>query len=304
MVEVMLFVNVGLLVIGSVTLTIAVFVVLKARGYVEIAERRLERLREGQERLFLFLREERQLRNGRARARQYDEHAVEGVPPRGEERDFERIARLEWEIQDLRRAAQKTASGVKSGGRPGVRDKGVALIDRDEPRSGVRNGDVASIEMSRNETYPGRAAEPPTAKSCGFAVGHAHPDDDVSLRRTISKASGASDKGARSKIFLEHYHRYLENYEGYVKLAERLYRMKEAGEVPAGSPAEREWEQRLRRLQDGIRRTTARLDILEQYNPELASDERVSHRAEIARRYSELERKLTGLNATTIPFLS
>jgi hypothetical protein len=93
-------------------------------------------------------------------------------------------------------------------------------------------------------------------------------------------------------MFREHYHRYLENYEGYVKLAERLCKMREAGEVPSGSPAESEWEQKLSRLNDGIQRTAARLDILEQYNPELASDEGVSHRAQIAQSYAELEKQL------------
>lgn len=300
MVEVMLFVNIGLLVIGSVTLTIAVLVVLRARGYVELAERRLERLREGQERLFIFLREERRFRN---EGEQQHEYPVQDVRSRGEERSFERIARLEWEIQDLRRAAQKGANLEKYGGNTSAPGENVALIDEEKPMGDLWCGSIPSAAgKSKNEPHSGRATEPPTVKSSGFAVGHAHPDDDISLRRTNPKAKG-SRNGAQVKMFLEHYHRYLENYEGYVKLAERLYRMREAGEAPTGSPAEREWEQRLRRLQDGIQRTTARLDILEQYNPELASDERVSHRAEIARSYSELEGKLASLRVPK-PFLS
>jgi hypothetical protein len=59
-------------------------------------------------------------------------------------------------------------------------------------------------------------------------------------------------------------------------------------EAPPGSLAKREWEERLRRVNDGIERTTARLDILEQYNPELVTDGRISHRAEIARRHNQL----------------
>jgi hypothetical protein len=79
-------------------------------------------------------------------------------------------------------------------------------------------------------------------------------------------------------------------YEGYVKLAERIYRMRDNAEVPPGSLAEREWEARVRRVTDGIERTTARLDLLEEYNPELATDDRISRRAGIARSHAELER--------------
>ena len=42
-------------------------------------------------------------------------------------------------------------------------------------------------------------------------------------------------------------------------------------------------------MTDGIQRTTARLDILESYNPELATDDRISRRAAIARDQRELE---------------
>jgi hypothetical protein len=90
-------------------------------------------------------------------------------------------------------------------------------------------------------------------------------------------------------MFRRHYDKYLENYEGYVKLAARLQRTRDDAEVARGSVAKREWEGRLRRVTDGIQRTTARLDILEQYNPELATDDRISRRAAIARNHRELE---------------
>jgi hypothetical protein len=60
--------------------------------------------------------------------------------------------------------------------------------------------------------------------------------------------------------------------------------------VPPGSAAEQEWEEKLHRANDGIERTTARLDLLEEYNPELATDDRVSRRARVARSDSKLER--------------
>jgi len=95
--------------------------------------------------------------------------------------------------------------------------------------------------------------------------------------------------GVTVEMFRMHYDKYLDNYEGYVKLAARLFRMRDDAEVVSGSVAEREWEERLRRVTDGIQRTTARLDILEEYNPELATDDRISRRAAIARNQRELE---------------
>jgi hypothetical protein len=92
-------------------------------------------------------------------------------------------------------------------------------------------------------------------------------------------------------MFRKYYDRYLENYQGYVELAEGLYRARENGEVPTGSVEEREWREKLRRAKDGVARTTSRLDILEEHNPELASDKRISQRAGVARRHTELERR-------------
>jgi hypothetical protein len=89
-------------------------------------------------------------------------------------------------------------------------------------------------------------------------------------------------------MFRVFYDRYLDNYEGYVKLAEKIQHTRTDDEKVPGSRAEREWEERLRRVQDGIERTTARLDILEHSNPELASDDRVSRRAGIARGHARI----------------
>jgi hypothetical protein len=113
-------------------------------------------------------------------------------------------------------------------------------------------------------------------------VWHPHPDDDVTPAR-VGRPGGVT-----VEMFRMHYDKYLDNYEGYVKLAARLFRMRDDAEV-VGSAAEREWDERLRRVTDGIQRTTARLDILEEYNPELATDDRISRRAAIARNQRELE---------------
>jgi hypothetical protein len=116
-----------------------------------------------------------------------------------------------------------------------------------------------------------------------------HPDDGVIPGR--ASADQRRDRSAApSKIAHKHYDKYLQNYQGYVELAEKLYQSRDNGEVPPGSPAERRWEESLRRVNEGIERTTAKLDMLEECNPELATDDRVSHRANIARRHSKLEK--------------
>ena len=115
-----------------------------------------------------------------------------------------------------------------------------------------------------------------------------HPDDETDRGKVPAVQTRS---GAQVAMFRKYYDRYLENYQGYVELAEGLYRARENGEVPSGSVEEREWRERLRRAKDGIARTTSRLDILEEHNPELASDKRISQRAGVARRHAELERR-------------
>lgn len=293
MTEVLLFVNIGLLVIGSVTLTIAVFVLQKARGYVDLAEERMERLREGQDLVFQFLREEKISRIERNEAVAREESLVPEVRHQGEEHHPEpKIEELENELQKLRQGRgdnlMEQSGPSWSGNSSEEPPQNVGLLAEEKEES----------EVTQENPKSSSAAKPPGPTSPGsgpsLAVKHAHPDDDISLRREGVKGVKQDDSqgGAPVKMFREHYRRYLENYEGYVKLAERLCRMRVDGEVPPGSPAEDEWKQKLRRLNDGIQRTTTRLDILEQYNPELASDDRVSDRAEIARSYAELQKKL------------
>lgn len=284
MTEVLLFVNIGLLVIGSVTLTIAVFVLQKARSYVELSEERMERLREGQEHLSRLLLEEQRFRSG---------ELVQ------EQRSAEpRVEKLQEEPQNLHRNRNDRLLQQSSSSRSGDLSEGAAqnvgmlTEENPEPRELRENTNVPPAKKPCEIALAAGTRKTPEDKDAGFAVKYAHPDDDISLQRESARQNG-SPGSAPVKMFREHYHRYLENYEGYVKLAERLHKMREDGEIPSGSPAEREWKQKLRRLKDGIQRTTARLDILEQYNPELASDDRVYHRAEISQSYSELENKLS-----------
>ena len=307
MTEALLFVSVGsLLSVGVGTLIIATLTLQNARRYVELAEDHMKYLREEQARLVVFLREERQSlkeelereREQRLEAQRRAEWAsrervplrqrvlVEGLdqephleaPQEREAWEWELHTRrdVEHRIDELKREFQKL--------REIQQDREV----KRETSSPVSRG--MFDDMPGEKPLPAQKEKasdtPPEDEKPRLAVWHPHPDDDVSPGRTSARPLSDSPV----KMFRRHYDKYLENYEGYVKLAERIYRMRDNAEVPPGSLAEREWEGRLRRVNDGIERTTARLDLLEEFNPELATDDRISRRASIARSHSELER--------------
>jgi len=279
-----------LLMLGVATLGLAAFTLQHARRYVELAEARMEHLREVQAILLTFLNEERQRLKEEQRPETRREHEEREWDT---ERDADRrIEQLKGELLQLRTGREVEPTGSSSlpeGPFGDVRGSGGRLGEEASPTDEAqgRTPRPASIPETRaSETVP----EDETPR---LAVWHPHPDDDVSPGR-----ASAGQTPARSdvpvKIFRKHYDKYLENYEGYVKLAERVYRMRNDAELVPGSLAEREWEERLRRVSDGIKRTTTRLDILEEYNPELATDDRISRRASIARSHSELERSRQG----------
>ena len=311
--DTLLFMSIGsLFTVGVATLVIAALTLQNARRYVELAEARMEHLREELARLVVFLREERQsmkeeLRRERERSREAQRQAEwaarERLPLRqsqslaegsgadqhvgvlqehqghswelGARRDIEhRIDELKREFQKLREF-QQDREVERGSSSPLSKAQFESLLGNREP----------SAESAREA--PAGAA--PEDKKTRRAVWHPHPDDDVSPGGTSAgQARPLSDSPV--EMFRRHYDKYLENYEGYVKLAERLYRTRDNAEVPSGSLAERQWEGRLGRVLDGIERTTARLDLLEEYNPELATDDRISRRASIAQSHSELER--------------
>ena len=281
MTEALLFVGIGtLLMIGVATLGLAAFTLQHARRYVELAETRMEHLREVQALLLTFLNEERQRRREEHEVREWDA-----------ERDAERrIEQLKGELLQLRTGREVEPSGASSfpeGPFGDVREPGGRLEEEASPTDEARAPRPAGIPETR-------ASEPvPEDEMPRLAVWHPHPDDDVSPG-SVSAGQAPARSDVPVKIFRKHYDKYLENYEGYVKLAERVYRMRDDTELVPGSLAEREWEERLRRVNDGIRRTTTRLDILEEYNPELATDDRISRRASIARSHSELEMSRQG----------
>ena len=121
-----------------------------------------------------------------------------------------------------------------------------------------------------------------------------HPDDSDAGKGWASAGQERARSQDSVEMFRKHYDKYLDSYEGYLELIGMLHRMRHGGDTKPDSLEEREWENRLRRASDGIKRTTVRLDTLEEYNPELATDDRVSRRAGLARRHSELERTAQG----------
>lgn len=206
----------------------------------------------------------------------------------------QRIAQLKRELAELRTAEQNREVGQEDSSPVSAR----LLEDLPEPGRALWEG---SLPMQRAQRVEGRSRpagfaetttsepvkKPPEDKRPRLGVWHSHPDD-VASRGTASVRQGNTRGEAPTKMFRKHYDKYLENYQCYVELVEELYRMRDNGEVPPHSLDEREWEKRLHRVNQGIKRTTARLDILEEHNPDLANDDRISHRASIARRHAEL----------------
>jgi hypothetical protein len=326
MTEALLFVSLGsLLTIGTAILTIAALTLRNARRYVELAEQRMEYLREEQARLLVFLLEERQSlkeelereREQRLDAQRRAEWASrEGLPQRrapltGEleheqgqrletrqelrmRQDIEhRIDELKRDLLERHTVRQEDREGERESSSPVSKVPERMLEYREPP--GEKSLPTEEVQEARRtpsspEAKPPKPADsPPEDERPRLAVWHPHPDDDVSLEGApVGRAAGSS--AAPVEMFRRHYDKYLENYEGYVKLAERIYQMRDNAESAHGPLAEREWEERLRRVNDGIKRTTARLDILEEYNPELATDDRISWRASIARHHSQLEK--------------
>ncbi len=245
---------------GSVTLVVATFALRAARRYVKLAEERMELLRQGQACLL-------------------------SLPV-----DGHRIARegaaLERQLKELREARRRiplpAAAGTSEAHR---RSRGLERRGREDrvtPPTGFP-------ETSAVRKKPLADGGPPREGRPPLGVRHPHPDDGADLSaRAPSSGPARARSGASVDMFRKHYDKYLENYQGYVELAERLYRSRDAAGTKPGSSEERDREERLRRLNDGMARTIGRLDILEEFNPELAADDRVSRRALVARRHTEL----------------
>lgn len=272
-------------------LFVAVLVLRTARRYVDLAEERLERLREDQAHLLALLDKERRGRREDAEEREREEREREEQElnvstSRGAERSIERSKR---ELLELRRSHRRPAiererasGGSREGGPETRRDD-----PPEQPRGTVRAPRPAGIPETRTSAPVGDAPEGERQERPRVAVYHPHPDDDVT---PVNPSPGKAPEDSPVQMFRVFYDRYLDNYEGYVKLAGRLLRAREGSDVVPGSPEAWKLEERLARVNDGIERTVSRLDILEEYNPELATDDRISRRANIAHGYAQLQR--------------
>src|SRR5215210_282471 len=237
---------------------IAVLFLQTARRYVELTEKRLELLRAGEAFLLKVVqRQGRALEESREREAERREWLPEMVgSPLGRQQGEEPPA----------------------GSWPEDSDRHV----REE--SGVRDSAAEETEQRREGTpKPNEAAARSKADAPLLGVQVPHPDDDV---------PGRGWNKSPARFFQKCYDRYLEHYEGYVRLAERLHSSRDEAEAGPGTLARREWEDKLRRAYDAIERTTQRLDMLEEHYPELATDsDRISSRIGTARLHAGLEER-------------
>lgn len=312
MIEALLLFGVGsLLAIGVATLVIAVITLRHARRYVQLAEESMERLRGEQSRLVALLLEERRKieeRTEQDREQSPTVYQLAGLEDILEEQglrarpmDESRIEQLKQDLlkprrERLEREDEERDFPPPPEEPPDAPSKPHELSTGEQPsKEQPRRTERAPLQPGFPETATQKASTESAKEDekPRLATWHPHPDDDVSTRKESTEQMRALGD-ASLKMFRRHYDKYLENYEGYVKLAERLYRTQDGTGSTPDPLAEHEREERLRRVKDGIKRTTARLDILEEYNPELAADDRISRRASIAQKHAELERSQQG----------
>lgn len=254
------------LAIGVGLLIVAILLLRTARRYVELAEERLELLRERE------------------------------APPPTAARQQSRVSQESRRPEPTRSEKIPQLIGRPLGQRGGDESPGdfpppdvPGRVARGAP-GGIRDEDSsAEAGEQRREREP-KASTPDTSASTAasrrrdgaplLGVKVPHPDDDASPRGM---------NGSAAKFFEKKYDLYLEQYERHVRLAERIHRWREEAEESPGTRQTREWEDKLHRAYDAIERTTQRLDLLEHHYPELATDShRLSDRLELARLQAEL----------------
>ncbi len=247
----LMYVGIGaILATGVGIFAIAILFLQTARRYVDLTEKRLELLREGEAFLLKIVQ-----RQGRA---------------------------LEESLQ--REAGQRESVPEMVGyvvGRQQAEESSVARPPEDPPRRlrGPRERRRPSPNEEEHERQEKTDQTPPQENAAPLlGVQVPHPDDD---------APGRGWNKSPARFFQKCYDRYLEHYEGYVRLAERLHATRD--EAGTDAHGRRECEDKLRRAYDAIERTTQRLDVLEEHYPELATDsDRISSRIGTARLHAGL----------------
>ena len=256
----LMYVGIGaVLATGVSILTIAVLFLQTARRYVDLTERRLELLQQRE----AYLRKLVQ-RQGNALevSREREAERREKVP--------EMVGNTPGRQQDEKSPGSRRPEGP---------DRHV----RETPYTGS-SSEVEDEEQRRERTPKADPARPKDgAPRLGFQV--PHPDDDV---------PGRGWNNSPARFFQKCYDRYLEHYEGYVRLAERLHQRCDEAHAAPGTLERREWEDKIRRAYDAIERTTQRLDMLEERYPELATDnDRISSRIGTARLHASLTERFS-----------
>ena len=228
---------------------IAILFLQTARRYVDLTEKRLEMLREGEEFMLGIVQ-----RQGRAleESLQREAEQHESVP--------EMVGYVVGHQQNKEPADTRPTEDPRPRG----------------PRE--RRRPPAKEETRKRKENEGEEAPRQENDAPLLGVQVPHPDDD---------APGRGWNKSPARFFQKCYDRYLEHYEGYVRLAERLHATHD--EVDIDARGRREWEDKLRRAYDAIERTTERLDVLEEHYPELATDgDRISSRIGTARLHAGL----------------
>jgi len=262
------------LAMGVALLVVAILFLRTARRYVDLAEERLELLREGlmREGEANLLEVVRQQGLVSEESRQREPERSERTP----EVVGHTLRRRGGDEPSSHFAPPSEGSDLKAregtGGARGIRGWVSSGEDAVQRREGTPKAGAPSAAVSRPKDG---------APLLGVKV--PHPDDDVTPR---------GRNGSVANFFQRKYDLYLEQYERHVRLAERIHRMRdEVGERP-GTPQTREWEDKLGRAYDAIERTTQRLDLLEHHYPELATDgDRLSHRLDLSRLQAELAKR-------------
>lgn len=237
----------------------------------------LERERVKREEVQQRVRQEREGRELERRAR------------RDAERRIDRLNRESRETSQDREVGRETPSIVLEGSSEEL-STARELPEKPPPRRARENEKPPQPPSPSEKAVPEPSKVPPGDERPRLGRWVPHPDDGDAGKGWASAGQERARSEDPVEMFRKHYDKYLDSYEGYLELIGMLYQMRDDNETKSDSLEEREWENRLRRASDGIKRTTVRLDTLEEYNPELATDDRVSRRVGLARRHSELER--------------
>jgi hypothetical protein len=248
----LMYVGIGaILATGVGIFAIAILFLQTARRYVDITEQRLELLREGEAFLLKIVQ-----RQGRA--------LEESLQRESEQRES---------VPEMVGYVIGHQQGEESSVSPPPEDS-----HRRQRGARERRRPPEKEEAHKGQGKTGEAASRQVDDAPLLGVQVPHPDDDVP-GRGWNKSPG--------RFFQKCYDRYLEHYEGYVRLAERLQATR--AEADADPLVRRESEDKLRRAYDAIERTTQRLDVLEEHYPELATDsDRISSRIGTARLHADL----------------